>query len=78
MKMLDEELLQETQPPSFSIRREWTANLYAEKTKSYFFAVTNLLLTKKDGLVYNGNNSSGENFLESYCYLLTVTKGAKG
>lgn len=78
MKMLDEELLQETLPPSFSIRREWTANLYAEKTKSYFFAVTNLLLTKKDGLVYNGNNSSGENFLESYCYLLTMTKVVKG
>ena len=63
--------------PSFSIRREWTANLYAKKTKSYFFAMTNSFLTRKDGLVYNGNNSSGKIFLESYCYLLTVTKGVK-
>ena len=77
MKMLDEEQMQETLPPSFSIRREWTASLYAEKTKSYFFTMTNSLLTRKDGLVYNGNNSSGKNFLESYCHLLTVTKEVK-
>ena len=54
--------MQETLPPSFSIRREWTASLYAEKTKSYFFAMTNSLLTRKDGLVYNGKNSSEGNF----------------
>ena len=77
MKMLDEEQMQETLSPSFSIRREWTATLYAGKTESYFFTMTNLLLTRKDGLVYNGNNSSGKIFLESYCYLLTVTKGVK-
>ena len=77
MKMLDEEQLQETLSPSFSIRREWTANLYAGKTESYFFAMTNLLLTGKDSLVYNGDNSSGKNFLESYCYLLAVTKEVK-
>ncbi len=40
MKMLDEEQLQETLSPSFSIRREWTANLYVGKTESYFFAMT--------------------------------------
>lgn len=34
----------------------------------------NLLLTREDDLVYNENNSSERNFLESYCYLLTVTK----
>ena len=50
--------------PSFSIRREWTANLYAEKAESYFFAMTNSGLTRKDGLVYNGNNSSVKIFSE--------------
>jgi len=34
----------------------------------------NLLLTREDDLVYNENNSSERNFLENYCYLLTVTK----
>jgi hypothetical protein len=57
MKMMDEEQMQETLPPSFSIRREWTASLYAEKTKGYFFTMTNSLLTRENGLVYNGNNS---------------------
>ena len=39
--------------------------------------MTNLFLTRKDDLVYNGSNSSEGNFLESYCYLLTMTREVK-
>lgn len=61
---------------SFSIRREWTANLYEEKTKSYFSTMTNLFLTKKDGLVYNGNNSSEGNFFRKL--LLFIDRDKRG
>ena len=44
------------------------------QTYKLFSHHDNLLLTREDGLVYNENNSSERNFLESYCYLLTVTK----
>ena len=42
--------------------------------KMLFYGHDNLLLTREDDLVYYENNSSERNFLESYCYLLTVTK----
>ena len=63
--------------PQFFNKAGVDSDLYAGKIESYFFTMTNLLLTRKDGLVYNGNNSSGKIFLESYCYLLTVTKEVK-
>lgn len=44
------------------------------KKQKLFSYHDNLLLTREDGLVYNENNSSERIFLESYCYLLTVTK----
>ena len=44
------------------------------KKQKLFSHHDNLLLTREDGLVYNENNSSERNFLESYCYLLAVTK----
>ena len=62
--------------PSFSIRREWTANLYVEKTKNYFFAMTILFLTRKDGLVYNGENSSVRNFFRKP--LLFIKRDKRG
>ena len=62
--------------PSFSIRREWTANLYVEKTKNYFFAMTILFLTRKDGLVYNGKNSSVRNFFRKP--LLFIKRDKRG
>lgn len=74
MKMLDEEQLEETLSPSFSIRREWTANLYAEKSESYFYAMTNSFLTRKDSLVYNGNNSSGVNFFRKLLLFINHDK----
>lgn len=74
MKMLDEEQLEETLSPSFSIRREWTANLYAEKSESYFYVMTNSFLTRKDSLVYNGNNSSGVNFFRKLLLFINHDK----
>ena len=44
------------------------------KKQKLFSRHDNLLLTREDDLVYNENNSSERIFLESYCYLLTVTK----
>ena len=48
--------------PQFFNKEGVDSKLICGKDKSYFCAMTNYFLTRKDGLVYNGNNSSGGNF----------------